>query len=171
MLEEFAQWLSRTELSQLFTDTNRFEMWLLVPLSQTIHTLALGFVLIAAGVLNLRMLGVVATGQPYAKLSNQLVPWIWVSLVACLITGILQTIAEPSREIMNLYFRLKIIALFIVITITYVFAARVKSDPMYWEASGSRHATAKILAAAALVMWLGIAVAGRWIAYFGTIET
>jgi outer membrane protein W len=171
MLREFAEWLSRTELSQLFTDTNRFEMWLLIPLSQTIHTLALGFVLIAAGVLNLRMLGVVATGQPYAKLSNQLVPWVWAGLAACLVTGLLQTIAEPSREIMNLYFRLKLIGLVFVVTVTYVFAARVKNDPMYWELSESRHATAKVLAAVALAVWVGIAVAGRWIAYFGGIES
>lgn len=171
MIQNFADWISRTELSQLFTDTNRFEMWLLVPLSQTIHTLALGFVLIAASTLNLRILGVVATGQPYAKLSNQLVPWIWVGLTACLITGILQTIAEPAREMMNLYFRLKIVALVAVVAITYVIAARVKADPLYWEQSESRHTTAKVLAAAALAMWIGIAVAGRWIAYFGNIES
>lgn len=171
MLQEFAEWLSRTELSQLFTDTNRFEMWLVVPLSQTIHTLALGFVLIAVGVLNLRMLGVVATGQPYAKLSNQLVPWVWVGLAACLVTGVLQTIAEPTREIMNLYFRLKLLGLVFVITVTYVFATRVKDNPMYWEQSESRHVTAKVLAAAALAVWVGIAVAGRWIAYFGNIES
>lgn len=171
MLEEFANWLSRTEISQLFTDTNRFEMWLLVPLSQTIHTVALGFVLIAVGVLNLRMLGVVATGQPYAKLSNQLTPWIWIGLAACLITGILQTVAEPSREIMNNLFRLKVIGLLIVIAITYVFAARVKNDPMYWEQSDRRHLTGKMLAALALALWVGIATAGRLIAYMGAIES
>jgi uncharacterized membrane protein len=171
MLQEFADWLSRTELSQLFTDTNRFEMWLLVPLSQTIHTVALGFVLIAVGVLNLRMLGVVATGQSYAKLSNQLVPWVWVGLIACLITGILQTIAEPGREIMNTIFRLKVIGLFIVVAITYVFAARVKHNPMYWEESDGRQAAGKLLAALALVLWLAIAAGGRLIAYMGAIES
>jgi hypothetical protein len=171
MLQEFADWLSHTSLSALFTDTNRFEMWLLVPVSQTVHTLAIGFVLIAVGVLNLRMLGVVATGQSYAKLSNQLMPYVWVSLVALLVTGVLQTIAEPSREIMNTLFRLKVIGLITVIAITYVFSARVKSDPTYWEQSGSHQSLGRVLAAIALALWIGIAVAGRLIAYMGTIES
>jgi hypothetical protein len=47
----------------------------------------------------------------------------------------------------------------------------VKDNPMYWEQSESRHATAKVLAAVALAVWIGIAVAGRWIAYFGNIES
>jgi len=171
MLQEFADWLSRTSISALFTDTTRFDMWLIVPLSQTIHTLAVGFVMIAVGVLNLRMLGVCATGQPYARLNSQLIPWVWVALIALFVTGAAQTIAEPTREIMNNVFRLKVIMLLAVISITYYFSSRVKADPDYWEQSDGRQSLGRMLAVVALTLWLGIAVAGRLIAYVGAIET
>ena len=84
---------------------------------------------------------------------------------ALFITGVIQTVAEPGREILNVGFRIKVVLLAVVIAITAIYEKRVKTDPNYWEATEERKQTAAKLAIFSLVLWVGIAVAGRMIAY------
>ena len=85
-----------------------------------------------------------------------------------LVTGLVQTIAEPTREIMNYTFRIKMVMLAIVLAITVAYRRQVKKDANYW--SGERRNLARSLAAFSLVLWLGIVAAGRLVAYVGGIE-
>jgi type III secretory pathway component EscS len=89
-------------------------------------------------------------------------------MVILLVTGIVQTIAEPTREIMNYTFRIKMIMLAIVLAITVAYRWQAKKDANYW--SGERQTLARSLAAFSLVLWLGIVAAGRLVAYVGGIE-
>jgi len=98
------------------------------------------------------------------------VPWIWAALVILFITGTVQTIAEPTREIMNTNFRAKMVMLMITVAITVVYHVQIKKDPNYWERSQERQNLARVLATVSLVLWVGIAAAGRMIAYAGAIE-
>ena len=169
MLLEFSDWLSRTGLNAFFADTTRMETWLIIPMSQTIHILGVGVVMVAVGMLNLHLLGVRVSRLNFAELSARMMPWIWIALAALLVTGVVQTIAEPTREIMNMTFRIKVIMLVIVVLITVAYRTQVKKDPNYW--SGSRQVLAQGLASLSIVLWLGIVAAGRLVAYVGAIES
>jgi hypothetical protein len=170
MLQDLSDWLEQTALHTLFADTTRLETWLIIPLSQTIHILGVGVVMIAIGMLNLQLLGVRVTKQNFAELSAGWMPWIWAGMAALLVTGVVQTIAEPTRELMNNTFRIKIVMLVIAVAITFLYGAQVKKDPGYWQRSGERRAAAYALASLSLVLWLGIIAAGRLIAYVGAID-
>ena len=170
MLQELSDWLTQTPLNTVFSDTTRIETWLIIPISQTIHILGVAVVMTAVGMLNLQLLGVRVTKQSFADLSARWMPWIWSAMVVLFITGAVQTIAEPTRELMNNTFRIKVVMLLIAIAITVVYRAQVKKDAKYWERSGERRALAYALASISLVLWLGIVAAGRLIAYVGTIE-
>ncbi len=169
MLQELSAWLEQTMLHTLFADTTRLETWLIIPLSQTIHILGVAIVMTAIGMLNLQLLGVRVTKQSFAELSAGWMPWIWSGMAALFVTGAVQTIAEPTRELMNNTFRIKIVMLVIAIAITVLYRAQVRKDPNYWEHSNRRTA-ACALASLSLVLWLGIVAAGRLIAYVGAIE-
>lgn len=170
MLQEFTDWLAQTRLNVFLSDTTHIETWLIIPVSQSIHILAVAIVMISVGMLNLRLLGIGATRQSFGGLCTRLVPWIWAALVILFITGTVQTIAEPTREIMNTNFRAKMVMLMITVAITVVYHVQIKKDPNYWERSQERQNLARVLATVSLVLWVGIAAAGRMIAYAGAIE-
>lgn len=165
MLEGFSEWLTNTPVNAFLADTTRMSTWLIVPMSQTIHIVGVAVVMIAVGMLNLRLLGVGVTRQSFAQMSAQYMPWLWGAMIVLLFTGVVQTVAEPGREILNVGFRIKIVLLAIVVAITALYEQRVKSDPNYWDASSARKKTAYKLASLSLVLWVGIAIAGRMIAY------
>jgi hypothetical protein len=98
-------------------------------------------------------------------------PWIWSAMAVLLLTGVVQTIAEPTRELMNNTFRIKIVMLVIAVAITVLYRTQVRRDPQYWERSGERRTAAFALASLSLVLWLGIVAAGRLVAYIGAIES
>jgi hypothetical protein len=170
MLQELSDWLEQTALHALFADTTRLETWLIIPLSQTVHIIGVAVVMTAIGMLNLQLLGVRVTKQSFAELSAGWMPWIWSAMAALLVTGVVQTIAEPTRELMNNTFRIKIAMLVIAVAITVLYRAQVTRDPIYWERSSDRRTAACALASLSLVLWFGIVAAGRLIAYVGAIE-
>ena len=170
MLQYLSEWLSQTSLNTVFSDPTHLETWLIIPVSQTIHILAVAVVMISVGMLNLRLLGIGAARQSFAGLCARSVPWIWAGLAILFITGAVQTIAEPTREIMNITFRTKMVMLMITVAITVLYSVQVKKDPSYWERSQERQNLARALATVSLVLWVGIATAGRLIAYFGAME-
>jgi hypothetical protein len=119
---------------------------LIIPISQTVHILGVAIVMIAVGMLNLKLLGIRVTRQSFAELSARWMPWIWGAMAVLFVTGAVQTIAEPTREIMNNTFRIKIIMLVIAVGITVIYRAQVTKDPKYWERSGERRTLAYALA-------------------------
>jgi hypothetical protein len=165
MLEGFNAWLEGTPLTGLFSDTTHFQTWLIIPVSQCIHLLSIAVLLISVGTLNLKLLGLTGRGQSFAQLASDLMPWIWTSLIVLFLTGTVQTIAEPGRELLNIGFRTKMILLAMAVAITLIFESTVKRDPRYWEHSPERRNMARLLATVSLVLWIGIAAAGRLIAY------
>jgi hypothetical protein len=165
MLEGFSEWLSNTPVSTFLADTTHLSTWLIVPMSQTIHIIGVAVVMIAVGMINLRLMGIAGTRQSFAQLTGQYMPWLWGALIVLLITGVIQTIAEPGREILNVGFRIKVVLLAIVVAITALYESRVKTDPNYWDSTSGRKKTAYQLASLSLVCWIGIAIAGRMIAY------
>jgi len=164
MLEGFAEWLSLTPANAIFSDTNEFWTWLIIPVSQCIHIVCVAIVMMSVGLLNMRLLGVAGTRQSFAQLSADLMPWFWTGLIVLFLTGTVQTIAEPGRELLNIGFKTKMVLLSVTVLITMFYERSVKRDPNYWSSPAHRN-LANVLATVSLVLWIGIASAGRMIAY------
>src|SRR5258705_4198405 len=165
MLEGFTEWLEVTPLSMVLSHTTNSWTWLIIPVSQCIHIVCVAIVMISVGLLNLRLLGIAGTRQSFAQLAGHLMPWIWSALTILFITGTIQTIAEPGRELLNLGFKTKMVLLTITVAITLLYERTIKKDPNYWEHSLERRKIAHVLATVSLVAWIGIVTAGRLIAY------
>ena len=170
MFEGLSSWLEQTELHSIFSDTTHLATWLIIPISQTVHILGVAIVMIAIGMMNLHLLGVQVTQQNFAQLSSRWMPWMWAAMVVLFLTGVIQTIAEPTREFMNNTFRIKLVMLVVAVAITVIYRMQIKKDPKYWDRSGEHRTLALGLASLSLVLWLGIVAAGRLIAYVGAID-
>lgn len=165
MLQNFSEWLTGTPLHDFLSDTTRMSTWLIVPVSQTIHILAVSVLMICVGVLNLRALGIAGKRESFGKLASDVMPYIWTALAVLLFTGTVQTIAEPTRELGSAAFATKMALLIVVVSIAAVFQATTKKDANYWSRSVERQWMVSVLGVVSLFLWFGIAAAGRLIAY------
>jgi hypothetical protein len=153
-MQAFIDWLSATAFSQTIQTTS----WA-IPGIQVIHIVCLATLFALALSFSLRIAGRGFAVEPLASLAGRFVPAMWICLAVLLVSGVLLIIAEPFRTITNPVFYLKMGLLVVAIGLTA------------WLASMARRASAKPsafhVAAAALSMlvWAGIIVAGRYIAY------
>ncbi|MBN8830388.1 MAG: hypothetical protein J0G94_07100 [Sphingomonadales bacterium] len=161
-MDEFLQgwidWLN----AQPFQQTIRYTEWV-VPTVQTIHIVAVAVVITAALVIALR--GVELTGREWSlarwhqRFRSGTIAALWVLLA----TGLVMTLAEPERELLNWIFRAKMVMVIVTLIIAHFLSRRLE------QAKPDRPAGGDVRAAAFLVLlcWIGIATAGRWIAYAG----
>jgi hypothetical protein len=160
VIQEFCDWLSRTDVSVAFQSAGWF-----VPLVQTVHIISIAILLTAVYVVSFRLIGLTRRGQSLAILTAKSAPWIWIALCVLLGTGILLTITEPARELLNWAFRVKMLMVIALAAIVLFVQARTRRHPGYWtESPGRRHA-ARAIGIAAVIIGAGIVTAGRWIAY------
>jgi hypothetical protein len=121
--------------------------------------------------INLRLLGVGAKGRTISQLTSSLVPWMWGGLGVLLLTGVVQTIAEPVRQFVTPWFWLKMVMILIVATMTAVFARKVRANASRWDAVGKRPASARGFAIGSSILWIAIIVCGRFIGYTWSFYT
>lgn len=160
MIQEFCDWLSRTSVSVAFQSATWF-----VPAVQTVHIICIAILLTSVYVVSFRLIGLTRAGQPLAAVIARSTPWVWTSLCVLLATGILLTITEPSRELLNWVFRVKMLMVTALAAILLAVQIRTRGHPEYWIESTARRLTARALGIAAVIIGAGIVTAGRWIAY------
>jgi uncharacterized membrane protein len=159
MIARFCDWLSATALSITFQETSWF-----VPLVQTVHILAIAIILTSVAMLSFRLI-VTSSETLEQGLSTDWIPWVWSALVVLLITGVLLTITEPSRELLNLVFRIKMLLVLALASILLIVQVRLRRDRKYWTASVMRQRAARLIGVTCLILGACLVTAGRWIAY------
>jgi hypothetical protein len=159
-LHAFCEWLANTGLSTTIQNVS----WI-IPTVQTIHIVSVAIVISSVFLVDMRILGVFASGQSLSSLSKRFLTWIWYAIIVLLITGVLLIIGEPARSLMNPAFLAKMTMLLMVAALTRVIQRPLATDAGYWDASGGRRAALKGIAIASLALWSCIVFAGRWIAY------
>jgi magnesium-transporting ATPase (P-type) len=160
VIEHFCDWLSRTGISVAFQSANWF-----VPLVQTVHIIAIAILLTTVYVISFRLIGITRGAQPLASLAARSAPWIWTALCVLLGSGILLTVTEPARELLNWVFRVKMLMVLILAVILWIVQARMRRNPQYWTESPVRRRAARAIGIVFIIVGAGIVTAGRWIAY------
>ena len=159
-MQNFCDWLAGTSLSQLFAGMEWF-----VPTVQTLHILSIAVVVTTLGMLDLRLLRLIRGGPSLESLAGSFIPWTWRALLVLLASGILLIITEPTRELMNDAFRLKMVLVVLLVGLTFVFQNANTREAGYWSASPARRRLGGVLAVGSLLLCVSIVVAGRLIAY------
>jgi hypothetical protein len=147
-------WLTATPLSQAIQTTS----WA-IPGIQVVHILCLATLFALALSLSLRIAGRGLAAEPLASLAGRFVPAIWVCLSLLLLSGALLILAEPFRTITNPVFYLKMALLIVAVSLTLWLASVARRQP---EKRSTVHVAAATLS---MLIWAGIIVAGRYIAY------
>jgi hypothetical protein len=153
----FSRWLEATPLSQAVQTTS----WA-IPGIQVVHIVCLAMLFTLALSLSLRVVGRGLALESSRSLAERFVPAMGVCLMVLLVSGSLLIIAEPSRTITNPIFYIKMFLLLMAIVLTLWLAKVARREP----AKPSRlHVVVAVLC---MLVWTGIIVAGRYIAYYIT---
>jgi hypothetical protein len=157
------EWIESTQLSLAIREGG-----LPYPIIGGVHLLAIalfGGMLLAV---DLRLLGWLMPGRPFSAVWHQFQPWKRLGFVVVTVTGLLLAWAEPVRLYGSPSFWVKM-ALFALVGVhALAFRSKVYGHPEKLDAGiGSQ---AKLAAALSLILWAGLVVSGRLIAFDASFE-
>jgi uncharacterized protein YacL len=143
-LQGFCQWLEGTGLSVAIRES----AWGF-PIIESVHVL--GLCLFGMAVLvDLRLLNVTLRRLPMSEVTTQLAPWVTAGIVVMMVSGILTFLNTPVDYYNNTLFRIKVVLLLLV-----------GVNASLFRAGAGRKAAVTL----SLILWAGVVVAGRLIAY------
>jgi hypothetical protein len=154
-------WLEATAVSKAVTHYS----WIW-PTCETLHFIGLALLIGNVGLLDLRMLGA-AKGIPLAPLTR-LVRWGVLGFVINLLTGIVFFVGAPSQYVNNIAFQLKLLFIVLAGANLAVFNLSGIGRTVGLLGPGDdAPASAKIVAATSLFLWVGIMFWGRMLPFIG----
>ena len=159
-LQAFADRIAATRVSEVF----REQLWI-VPTSQSIHIVAVSLLFASVLVASLRILGVSRSDRLLSVVVDKSAKVIYVALGALLLTGSVQMLAEPVRQLLTPAFWYKMVLVVVGLMLTYLLAKRVHRDPGIWDLRASRPAWSPLYALLMVATWSAVIVCGRFIGY------
>jgi hypothetical protein len=128
--------------------------------TETLHILVLGMLLGTIVVVDLSLLGIGMKRQSPDELASDLAPWSWAALTLMVLTGIPLFMSEALRLSKSGPFFYKMLFLVAAIaTHTIIFGGgarpRLRMSPAF----------SKLMGCLSILCWLGVALAGRAIAF------
>jgi hypothetical protein len=115
---------------------------------------------------DLRLLGLAMTDVSVTDVVKQLRRWKQIGFVIMVTMGLLLGTSEMDKYYNNPYFLFKMFLLLMVGVHALVFHKSVYGNTQAIDKAPQIPAVAKTAAVLSLVLWIGIASAGRWIAYY-----
>lgn len=159
-MNHFAEWLSQTSLSLAI----QVHEWV-IPTIQSIHIVAIGVVLASVFMIDLRILGWAGRDQTLDETTSRFGPWLSGALCVLLLTGVVMVIGEPARELLAFSFWFKMSLVAIGTIVAAVFQVSLNRSRHQWETSLVNRWTIKSIAIVTFLVWVGVVVLGRLIAY------
>jgi hypothetical protein len=156
----FCEWLAATRGSIAL-----HESLVMYPIIESTHVLALTLFVGLAVILDLRLLGLALTRVPVTDIAVRLLPWTYAGFTVMVITGILLFYAIPVRTYQSIFFRVKVVMLILAGLNVRIFNSRVFPSVGAWDGDAIAPKAARRAALFSLILWGGIIVAGRMIAY------
>ena len=149
------------------THTSEFlreQLWI-VPTSQSIHIVALSLLFACALIISLRLLGIGRSERLLSAVIGKCSRLIYGCLIALLITGIVQIIAEPMRQLLTPAFWIKMSFVVFGLAMTYSLAQKVRRNSRPWDLVATQPAWSSLYALMIIATWTTVIVCGRFIGY------
>jgi len=156
-LQSFFVWCEHTVIGT----TVRESIWMF-PIIEVVHLIGLAVLGGAILLVDLRLVGFGLHGVPIASLARSARPFLWASLALTIGSGLLLFLAEALKCYENPAFWLKISLLILAL----LFAGLVRSRFTQDAGVGPLHLGARLSGAVSIVLWTGVAAAGRGIGFW-----
>ena len=157
---EIATWLSETKWSIALVESLYMYPWI-----ESAHVLSICFFIGILLFVDLRLMGVAFTKLPISEMNKKVLPWSLFGFGLMTLTGFLLFYAIPVRSYQNIFFRFKVILILLAGLNAFLFHRQMKLEGMIWDEGRSIPKSVHLKAAASLVLWSGVIISGRMIAY------
>ena len=157
---EIAIWLSETKWSIALLESLYMWSWI-----ESAHVLSICFFIGILLFVDLRLMGAVFTKLPISEMNKKVLPWSLFGFGLMIVTGFLLFYANPVRSYQNIFFRFKVILILFAGLNAFLFHRQMKLEGMKWDEGKSIPKSVHIKAVASLVLWSGVIISGRMIAY------
>jgi len=156
----WCQWLEQTPLATAISES----VWLF-PLIEGTHIMALPLSVGLMVMFDLRLLGLAFKNGSTARLMGDVVRWSKLGFAVMFTTGGLLFMTQAGKAYGNAFFRAKLIFLVMLGLNALVYHAIFYSRMAEWDASGQTPLGARLCGALSLVVWIGVIICGRTMAY------
>ena len=157
---EIAIWLSETKWSIALVESLYMYPWI-----ESAHVLSICFFIGILLFVDLRLMGIAFTKLPISEMNEKVLPWSLFGFGLMMLTGFLLFYAIPVRSYQNIFFRFKVILILLAGLNAFLFHRQMKLEGMNWDEGKSIPKSVHLKAAASLVLWSGVIISGRMIAY------
>jgi len=159
-VDAFTVWLSNTDWS-----IGLHESLYAYTLIESAHVIGIMLFVGTIAMVDLRLLGIAWKQVPVSVMNGRILPWTIAGFVLMFATGLLLFYAIPVRTWHSVWFRTKMILLIAAAINIWLFHWRVERDRARWDSAAKPPLSARISAAASLIIWFSVIVLGRMIAY------
>ncbi|MGD0299948.1 MAG: DUF6644 family protein [Bryobacteraceae bacterium] len=158
---EICQWINGTNLATSIRESD----WV-YPIIETVHVLGIALLAGTVAIVDLRLLGIVLKRERVSRIARQVLPLTWAGFVAMFASGGLLFLAQASKSYVNPAFRIKMLLLVLVAVNPLIFHSTIYRSVGAWDDRTAAPGRARLTAVLSLILWSGIIIAGRAIAYF-----
>ena len=156
----FSEWLGNTPGSIAL-----HESLFMYPVIESVHVLTLTLFVGMTMVMDLRLTGLALRRVPVSDVVERLQPWIMLGFFVMVVSGVLLFYAIPVRSYHNIFFRTKCVFLVLAGLNAWAFHTGIFKTASRWGKDAEPPSRARLAGAASLILWAGIIITGRMIAY------
>lgn len=138
-------------------------MWA-YPILETVHLVGLGLLFGSIVAYDLRVLGATA-GLPLSVLGQHVLPWVWTGFLLNAASGVLLFSSDAVEFASNPALQAKLVLIALAGMNAAVFQLRTRQATHAMWSAGTAPVTERVLATLSIVLWTGVIIAGRMMAY------
>jgi len=154
------QWLNDTPMAEAIRDS----AWLF-PAIETVHVVAIVFVVGSITRLDMRLMGLIQKHRPVTEISDEMLPYTWTSFVIAAIFGILLWTSKPIAYVGIAFFDVKMILMVLAGLNMLYFKFVTLKTVAQWDRAPLPPSSVRFAGAISMAFWVSVVVCGRFIGF------
>ncbi len=154
------QWINDLQ----FSDDIRSSFWMF-PAFETIHVIAIVFVLGSIVRLDMRLMGLIWRNRPVTEVADEMLPWTWTAFVIAAIFGSMLWMSKPMTYFGIAFFDAKMILMLLAGINMLVFQYVTFRNVRVWDRDPIPPAAARFQGSLSMAFWLCVVICGRFIGF------
>ena len=135
------------------------------PFLESIHVLTATFVVGSIAMVDLRLLGLAARGQPVVRIVREVVPLTLWACAISVVTGFALFSTRANHYAGNVAFQVKMVLLILAGFNMAVFHLVTMRGIADWDSAAMTSRASRLAGASSILLWTGVILAGRWIGH------
>jgi hypothetical protein len=160
LLTQFSVWLEARSFAILIAQSD----WLF-PAIETLHVMAIAFVVGAISMLDLRLVGISRKDYGVQELAAETLPWAWIGFGIAVVTGALMFSSAATRYVNLMPFRIKMLLLLAAGINMAIFHLTAYRRAHEWNHQLPPPQAARVAGTLSLCFWVAVVFMGRWIGF------